>query len=838
MKRIYEIRKDGEIKMSEYDHQHIETKWQKLWEEAGIFKTSNRSNKKKFYNLVMFPYPSGTLHVGHVKNYVLGDVLARYKRMRGYNVLNPMGYDAFGLPAENAAIENRTHPAKWTYNNINIIKKQLKRLGMSYDWDREVYTCKEDYYKWTQWLFLKLYENGLAYKKKAAANWCPHCKTVLANEQVVNGKCERCGTPVTIIQLDQWFFKITAYAERLLKDLDKLTGWPERVRVMQRNWIGRSEGAEVDFPIKGMGRKIKIFTTRPDTLWGVTFMALAPESPLVEELVTDERRSEVSAFLERIQGEDRFKRTAANGPKEGVFIGRWAINPVNGEEVPIYVANYVLMEYGTGAIMAVPAHDKRDFDFARAYALPIKRVIAPSDGSEDTLPYTAYGTMINSDKFSGLSGKEAIDAVIDYLEERGIGKRNVNYKLRDWLISRQRFWGTPIPIVYCPKCGMVPVPENQLPVRLPEEVEFPETGASPLPNLKEFVQTRCPRCGGPATREVDTMDTFIDSSWYYLRYVNPHLDDKPFDTNDVNAWLPVDQYIGGIEHAVLHLMYSRFITKVLYDLGYVNFDEPFENLFTQGMIYYKGAKMSKSKGNVISPDELIARYGADSVRMYLLFIAPPENDAEWNDSGFEGVHRFIQRIWRLYDEYTPRLKNVVVKDMSLKTLKGDAERRLYIRLNKITKKITDDIERDFHFNTAISGLMELLNEVYDYVQEKNDVSKDFALLKFILQRFVTLIYPFVPHLGEELWALLGNKPFLANEPWPSYDKDALISEEHVIPITINGKVRDRIEVNRSLSEEDIKRMVLDREKIKRWIDGKKLEKIIVIKDKIVNMVVR
>ncbi len=838
MKRIYEIRKDGGIKMSEYDHQHIETKWQKLWEEAGIFKTSNRSNKKKFYNLVMFPYPSGTLHVGHVKNYVLGDVLARYKRMRGYNVLNPMGYDAFGLPAENAAIENRTHPAKWTYNNINIIKKQLKRLGMSYDWDREVYTCKEDYYKWTQWLFLKLYENGLAYKKKAAANWCPHCKTVLANEQVVNGKCERCGTPVTIIQLDQWFFKITAYAERLLKDLDKLTGWPERVRVMQRNWIGRSEGAEVDFPIKGMGRKIKIFTTRPDTLWGVTFMALAPESPLVEELVTDERRSEVSAFLERIQGEDRFKRTAANGPKEGVFIGRWAINPVNGEEVPIYVANYVLMEYGTGAIMAVPAHDKRDFDFARAYALPIKRVIAPSDGSEDTLPYTAYGTMINSDKFSGLSGKEAIDAVIDYLEERGIGKRNVNYKLRDWLISRQRFWGTPIPIVYCPKCGMVPVPENQLPVRLPEEVEFPETGASPLPNLKEFVQTRCPRCGGPATREVDTMDTFIDSSWYYLRYVNPHLDDKPFDTNDVNAWLPVDQYIGGIEHAVLHLMYSRFITKVLYDLGYVNFDEPFENLFTQGMIYYKGAKMSKSKGNVISPDELIARYGADSVRMYLLFIAPPENDAEWNDSGFEGVHRFIQRIWRLYDEYTPRLKNVVVKDMSLKTLKGDAERRLYIRLNKITKKITDDIERDFHFNTAISGLMELLNEVYDYVQEKNDVSKDFALLKFILQRFVTLIYPFVPHLGEELWALLGNKPFLANEPWPSYDKDALISEEHVIPITINGKVRDRIEVNRSLSEEDIKRMVLDREKIKRWIDGKKLEKIIVIKDKIVNMVVR
>lgn len=839
MKRVYEIRKGGGIKMSEYDHERIEIKWQRKWEEARCFRTPNHSEKKKFYNLVMFPYPSGTLHVGHVKNYVLGDVLARYKRMRGYNVLNPMGYDAFGLPAENAAIENKTHPAKWTYHNVDIIRNQLKRLGMSYDWEREIYTCKEEYYKWTQWLFLKLYENGLAYKKKAAANWCPHCKTVLANEQVVNGKCERCGTPVTIIQLDQWFFKITEYAERLLNDLDKLPGWPERVRTMQKNWIGRSVGAEVDFPIKGLEKKIRIFTTRPDTLWGVTFMALAPESPLVSELVTEERKPEVSAFLEKVQSEDRFKRTSANGPKEGIFIGRYAINPVNGDEIPIYVANYVLMEYGTGAIMAVPGHDQRDFDFAKAYDLPIKIVISPSNGRDslDDAPLTAYGTMINSGEFSGLSGKEAIDAVIDHLEKRGIGKRSVNYKLRDWLISRQRYWGAPIPVVYCPKCGIVPVPENELPVRLPENMEFSEKGASPLPKIKEFVETQCPRCGETAIREVDTMDTFIDSSWYYLRYINPHIEDKPFDINDVNEWLPVDQYIGGVEHAILHLMYSRFITKVLYDLGYVNFEEPFENLFTQGMIYYKGAKMSKSKGNVISPDDLIARYGADSVRMYLLFIGPPENDAEWNDSGFEGVHRFILRIWRLYDEYIPGLKNLNTKCLSVENLSGD-EKNLYVKLNRITKKITEDIERGFHFNTAISGLMELLNEVYGYVQRKEEASKDFVLLKFILERFVTLIYPFAPHLGEELWELLGNDPFLADKSWPSYDENVLISERYTLPITINGKVRDKIEVDRSISEEEIKRLTLERKRIKKWIERKRVEKIIVVKEKIVNIVVK
>lgn len=825
--------------MSEYDHERIEIKWQRKWEEARCFRTLNHSEKKKFYNLVMFPYPSGTLHVGHVKNYVLGDVLARYKRMRGYNVLNPMGYDAFGLPAENAAIENNTHPAKWTYHNIDIIRNQLKRLGMSYDWEREIYTCKEEYYKWTQWLFLKLYEKGLAYKRKAAANWCPHCKTVLANEQVVNGKCERCGTPVTIIQLDQWFFKITEYAERLLNDLDKLPGWPERVRTMQKNWIGRSVGAEVDFPIKGLDKKIRIFTTRPDTLWGVTFMALAPESPLVAELLTEERKPEVSAFLEKIQSEDRFKRTSANGPKEGVFVGRYAINPVNGNEIPIYVANYVLMEYGTGAIMAVPGHDQRDFDFAKAYDLPIKIVISPSNGRDslDNAPLTAYGTMINSGEFSGLSGKEAIDAVIDHLEKKGIGKRSVNYKLRDWLISRQRYWGAPIPVVYCPKCGIVPVPENELPVRLPENMEFSEKGASPLPKLKEFVETQCPRCGGTAMREVDTMDTFIDSSWYYLRYINPHIEDKPFNSNDVNEWLPVDQYIGGVEHAILHLMYSRFITKVLYDLGYVDFEEPFENLFTQGMIYYKGAKMSKSKGNVISPDDLIARYGADSVRMYLLFIGPPEKDAEWNDSGFEGVHRFIQRIWRLYDEYVPRLKNLDTKGLSVENLSGD-EKNLYVKLNRITKKITDDIERGFHFNTAISGLMELLNEVYGYVQQKEESSKDFVLLKFILERFVTLIYPFAPHLGEELWELLGNNPFLADKSWPDYDENALISESHTLPITINGKVRDKIEVDRNISEEEIKRLTLERKRIKKWIEGKRVEKMIVVKEEIVNIVVK
>lgn len=581
--------------MPKYEPSEIEPKWQKYWEEKGLFKTPQRSEKPKYYMLVMFPYPSGTLHVGHVKNYVIGDAVARYKRMRGYNVLHPFGYDAFGLPAENAAIERKIHPKDWTLDNINTIRRQIKRLGISYDWDREVITCLEPYYKWTEWIFLKLYEAKLAYKKKAAVNWCPRCMTSLANEQVKDGRCERCGTPITIRHLEQWFFKITDYAERLLKDLDKLTGWPEHVKTMQKNWIGESKGAKVKFKVDGLDLDIEIFTTRPDTLWGVTFMALAPESPLVEQIVLPELKHALEHFLVRVSTQDRHRRGSLEAEKEGFFTGRYAINPVNGEKVPIYVANYILMEYGTGAIMGVPAHDQRDYEFAKKYDIPIRQVIKPSEPFDEDKAYDGPGVMINSGPLSGTKIPEEMEKVVDWLEEKGLGERSEQYKLRDWLISRQRYWGAPIPIVYCEKCGVVPVPEKDLPVTLPYDVEFLPTGQSPLALKEEFKKTTCPKCGGPATREVDTMDTFVDSSWYFLRYVNPDLEDAPFKKEDVDYWLPVDQYVGGVEHAILHLLYSRFITKVLHDLGYLSFDEPFTNLFTQGMIYKDGAKMSKSK---------------------------------------------------------------------------------------------------------------------------------------------------------------------------------------------------------------------------------------------------
>ncbi|HIP91932.1 MAG TPA: leucine--tRNA ligase, partial [Thermotoga sp.] len=760
--------------MNEYNPKVIEPKWQKIWEEKGVFNTPQRSEKPKYYTLVMFPYPSGTLHVGHVKNYVIGDIVARYKRMRGYNVLHPFGYDAFGLPAENAAIEHKIHPEIWTKKNIETIRNQIKRIGISYDWNREFATCDEDYYKWTQWIFLKLYEKGLAYKKKAAVNWCPKCKTVLANEQVKDGKCERCGTSVTIKHLEQWFFKITDYAERLLKDLDKLKGWPEHVKTMQRNWIGKSEGAEVMFPVEGTDIKIKIFTTRPDTLWGVTFMALAPESPLVDQLVTEDRKEKVREFLTRISQQDKYRRTAVGAKKEGIFIGRYAINPVNNEKIPIYVANYVLMEYGTGAIMAVPAHDQRDFEFAKTYGLPIKVVIQP-EGKElkpESMEkaYEEPGIMVNSGPFTGLKSEEGIKKVIEWLEKRGIGKKSVQYKLRDWLISRQRYWGAPIPIVYCKKCGIVPVPEDQLPVVLPKDVEFLPTGQSPLQFHEKFKKTRCPVCGEPATREVDTMDTFVDSSWYYLRYVNPHDDEKPFDTKDVNYWLPVDQYIGGVEHAVLHLLYSRFITKVLHDLGYLDFEEPFTNLFTQGMIYKDGAKMSKSKGNVVSPDEMIEKYGADTLRMYILFMAPPEKDAEWSDAGIEGIHRFVKRLWNTFQKIIPVVKDTKIKEIIIKTQK---EKELRMKLHSMIKKITEDIEGGFKFNTAISGLMELLNHLNDYLNTvpKNEWNEH--LLREIAEKTVLILSPFAPHMAEELWQSLGMKGLVVEQSWPNYDPNAL-----------------------------------------------------------------
>ncbi|MGC8954727.1 MAG: leucine--tRNA ligase [Fervidobacterium sp.] len=818
--------------MKEYIPQEIEGKWQKVWEERKVFETPQYSEKPKYYALVMFPYPSGTLHVGHVKNYVIGDIVARYKRMQGYNVLHPFGYDAFGLPAENAAIAHKIHPKKWTFDNINVIRGQIKKIGISYDWNREVITCTEDYYKWTQWIFLKLYEAGLAYKKPGAVNWCPSCQTVLANEQVKDGKCERCGTTVTMKYLEQWYFKITDYAEKLLEGLDRLQGWPEHVKTMQKNWIGKSTGAEVNFPIEGMDKTIRIFTTRPDTIYGVTFLAVAPESPLVMELVTDERKQEVEEFLAKVALEDRFKRTSVEAKKEGVFLGRYAINPLTNEKIPIYVANYILYEYGTGAIMAVPAHDQRDFDFAKAYNLPIKQVIKPKDGEWNVQekPYESEGIMINSGPFDGLESIKGIEEVTNYIEQKGFGKKSVQYKLRDWLISRQRYWGAPIPVVYCDKCGIVPVPEKDLPVKLPEDVEFLPTGQSPLTLSEEFIHTTCPKCGGPAHREVETMDTFVDSSWYYLRYVNPKIEDKPFDTNDVNYWLPVDQYIGGVEHAVLHLLYSRFITKVLHDLGYVKFDEPFENLFTQGMIYKDGWKMSKSKGNVVSPDDMINKYGADTLRMYILFMAPPEKDAEWNDAGIEGVNRFIKRLWNNYYRVLDIINNEDISGDSF----GKEEKNLRRKLHTMIKKIKEDIEGGFKFNTAIAGLMEFNNQLSDYLESSQSYNKE--LLREIAEKLVLILSPFAPHMAEEMWHDLGKTTLIVEEKWPEYDPRALVAEETTIVVQVNGKVRGKITVPANLSKEEIKKAALDN--VSKLIEGKTISNVIYVSGKLVNIVVK
>ncbi|KLO21038.1 leucyl-tRNA synthetase [Marinitoga sp. 1197] len=823
----------------EFDHKNIEEKWQKKWAEKNIFKTSQRSDKKKYYVLTMFPYPSGTIHVGHVKNYVIGDVVARYKKMQGFNVLHPFGYDAFGLPAENAAIKNNVNPGDWTFKNIEIIKKQIKKIGISYDWDREIATCKEDYYKWTQWIFLKLYEKGLAYKKHAAVNWCPSCKTVLANEQVVNGKCERCGTEIEMKKLEQWYFKITDYSEKLLNDLEKLEGWPENVKIMQKNWIGKSVGAEVKFKIDGTEKELTVFTTRPDTLWGVTFMALAPESPIVEELTTPEQKKEVEEFLNRVTKEDKFKRIAQGAKKDGAFTGSYAINPVNGEKIPIYVANYILFEYGTGAIMAVPAHDQRDFEFAKEFNLPIRVVIKPENKNfleEDlTEAFTDDGIMVNSNKFDGMKNREALPKIIDWLEKNNIGNKSIQYKLRDWLISRQRYWGAPIPIIYCEKCGTVPVPEKDLPVKLPTNVTFEPTGKSPLTYTDEFINTTCPKCGRPAKREVDTMDTFVDSSWYYLRYINPKMNDKPFDSDDVNYWLPVDQYIGGVEHAILHLLYSRFITKVLYDLGYINFVEPFSNLFTQGMIYKDGAKMSKSKGNVVSPDEMVEKYGADTLRLYMLFMGPPEKDAEWNDAGLEGIARFMNKVWIAMSKIIEVTKNVDTKNMKLNTKEEKSLRR---KLHQMIGKITNDIEKNFQFNTAISGMMELINELNSYINNisKKDWNKE--LLKEVAEDFIILLSPFAPHLSEELWHMMGHNTFVVNAKWPDVDKKALEVDELEIVVQINGKVRSKIIVDANSTEEMIKNKAFEDEKVKKYIENSEIKKVILVKGKLLNIVIK
>ncbi|MCD6539140.1 MAG: leucine--tRNA ligase [Candidatus Omnitrophica bacterium] len=820
-----------------YNFKEIEKKWQKYWEETGLFSVNNKDrSKSKYYCLVMFPYPSSELHVGHARNYIIGDAVSRYKIMQGYKVLSPMGWDAFGLPAENQAIKHNIPPRVWTYNNIRRIKQQLNSWGIGYDWRREVTTCEPSYYKWTQWIFLKLFEKGLAYKKKAEVNFCPSCQTVLANEQVINGRCERCSTEVVQKELEQWFFKITAYAERLLEDLKLLEYWPERVKIMQENWIGRSEGVEIDFSLKDKNFKIRCFTTRVDTIFGATFLALSCEHPLVEELIKDSGNfQELKRFVEKVRNQPKSARLQESFEKEGVFTGKFAINPMTGEEIPVWLANYILTEYGTGAIMCVPAHDRRDYEFAKKYNLPVKEVIKkPEANSKDSEPvYEGEGVLVNSGDFSRLTSAEAKEKIALYMEKHNIGKRTVNYKLRDWLISRQRYWGVPIPVVYCKKCGIVPLPEKDLPVLLPENVEFKPTGESPLKFVEEFLKCKCPKCGQEAQRETDTMDTFVDSSWYYLRYVSPQDNEKPFDSEDVNYWLPVDQYIGGVEHAILHLMYSRFINKFLYDLGLVNFKEPFKRLFTQGMIVKDGAKMSKSKGNVVSPDYIVDRYGVDTMRLYILFMGPPQKDAEWQDEGLTGCFRFLKRAFRLLE---------LVKDLKLKLQSSTSqpqsseEKDLLKKLHFTIKEVTQDMEGDFQFNTAISRVMELVNEIYKKIQNPHFKIRINTLTEAIKTVFL-LLAPFSPHIAEEAWRILGGKDSIFKEKWPEYEEKYLTEEELELAVIIKGKVRERVKVAADISEEELKNKVLSLEKVKYFLKGESPKKVIYIKNRLVNIVV-
>ncbi len=851
-----------------YDFTALEQQWQKQWAEDGMYTVDTDTAKPKYYCLEMFPYPSGALHMGHVRNYSIGDVIARFKTMQGYNVLHPIGFDAFGMPAENAAINKGVHPAKWTWENIRHMESQLRQMGLSYDWRREVYTCREDYYKWTQWLFLLFYRRGLAYKKNAPVNWCPSCQTVLANEQVENGQCWRCDTTVTKQNLTQWFLKITAYADELLADLSKLGGWPERVRTMQENWIGRSTGSEVNFtvsdeaccqrgesyPCAGAGEAITVYTTRPDTLWGVTYMVLAPEHPLVNRLIQGSPNAKVvNAFRERMKNLNELARTSTEVEKEGLFTGAFAVNPVNGERVPILVANYVLMEYGTGAVMGVPAHDQRDFEFAKKTGLPIKVVIQNPEGTLDAATMTeAYvekdGPMVNSGQFDGIPANQGIPKVITWLEEQGMGTAKVNYRLRDWLISRQRYWGAPIPIIYCEKCGEIPVPEDQLPVHLPEDVKFTGEGRSPLAEHEGFLKCKCPSCGGQARRETDTMDTFICSSWYYFRYASPWSSERVWKQNDVDYWLAVDQYIGGIEHAVLHLLYSRFFTKVLRDAGLTRIDEPFTNLLCQGMVIKDGAKMSKSKGNIVSPDEILRRWGADAARLFILFASPPERDLDWQDQGAEGASRFLHRVWRLVQAYKEKISNWKHHHLAVAVAvqfagrvpaeRPEHDRELLRLAHRTVKKATEDIEQRFNFNTAISALMELVNGLYAYKDKIPAERQNSQIAGESIEKLVLMLSPFAPHLAEELWRDIGGRGSVHHQAWPNWDPAAIEAETVEIVIQINGKVRDKMMVPAGLSGAEFERTALASDKVQAQVAGKQMVKVIAVPGKLVNVVVR
>jgi len=879
----------------QYIPQEIEKKWQQTWEENGINKTPNESDKPKYYALSMFPYPSGKLHMGHVRNYTISDVIARFKKMKGFNVLHPMGWDSFGLPAENAAIQKGTPPADWTFLNMDYMKTQLKMLGLAVDWDREIATCKEDYYKWTQWLFIEFFKAGLAYKKESPVNWCEKCATVLANEQVEDGKCWRCESIVTKKKLSQWYLKITDYSEQLLQDLDKLTGWPENVKLMQKNWIGKSYGAVLKFKLaENSDIEIPVFTTRPDTVFGVTYLVVAPEYPDIDSLIIPENKQKVDEYIENSKKLTEIERTSTERPKTGVPLGTHVINPFNGKKVPLWMGDYVLAEYGTGAVMGVPAHDARDFEFVKKFNLPMIAVIARSEATKQskealdcrvdaeasprndknqlTEVYTDAGIMINSGEFDGLGSEEGKKKITEWAEKNNAGYGKVQFRLRDWLISRQRYWGAPIPVIYCDKCGIVV--DEKLPVLLPKDVDFKVQGMSPIATSKTFVNTTCPKCNSPATRETDTMDTFMCSSWYYLRYIDPKNSEKIFDSELVNKWMNVDQYVGGIEHAILHLLYSRFFVKFLRDRGLINFDEPFENLLTQGMVLKDGTKMSKSKGNTVDPDEIFANYGADTARLFILSDSPPARDLDWSDAGVEGCYKFLNRVWRLVKTCEPNLyhhceppchfeppchpersegsvpagiksfsacltdSSAILQNDNMNTLSKE-NKALLRETHKTIKGITQDINNDFQFNTAISKSREFVNSIYDYVNSKNDYSdEDKAVLSQAVFTLIKLISPLVPHLSEEIWSNFGANTSIHQSEWPEYKEELCISDTVTIAVQISGKLRDTFEISQNASKEEIEKVALSQPKIQGYIEGKQIIKIIVVPNKLINIVVK
>ena len=825
-----------------YFPQEIEKRWQENWEKNNVFHTPNDSKKPKYFALSMFPYPSGKLHMGHVRNYTITDVIARFKKMQGFNVLHPMGWDSFGLPAENAAMKHGADPAKWTDENIAYMTKQLKMLGLSYDWQREVTTCKPDYYKWTQWLFIQLYKKGLAYKKEAAVNWCDKCGTVLANEQVIDGKCWRCDSVVEKKYLSQWFFKITDYAERLLEDLDKLPGWGDNVKTMQANWIGKSQGAIFRFKVKEIeGLEVPVYTTRPDTVHGITYLVVAPEYKDIEKLTTPENKEKVEAYRANARKMTEIERLSTDRVKTGVPLGTHCINPFTGEEFPLWTADYALVEYGTGAVMAVPTHDTRDFDFAKKYNLPMKVVIAPEgkegsiNGNELTEAYTEEGILVNSNEFDGMKNTEAKKAITQKAVDNGFGEFKTQYRLRDWLISRQRYWGAPIPMVYCDKCGIVPEKEENLPVMLPTDVDFSVVGKSPITTSKTFAETTCPVCGGKARREMDTMDTFVCSSWYYLRYSDPKNSELPFSKELVDHWLPVDQYVGGIEHAILHLLYSRFFTKALKDLGLLSFDEPFKNLLTQGMVLKDGSKMSKSKGNTVDPDEIFENYGADTARLFILSDSPPARDFDWSDAGVEGCYKFLNRVWRLVSDNQNDLTKDYKLTFPLTRENDDLVRTVHIAM----KGITNDIANDFQFNTVISKYRELTNTIYDWRNKKSDLNdEDKNVLSFAIISLIKLMAPVTVHMSEEIWHDLGGEGSIHEEKWCEWDENLAKASKITLVVQINGKVKDKIEADEGLNNDELQTLALSSDRVKELTAGKEIVKVIVVPKKLVNIVVK